>query len=686
MLHLPKRWIRNLTYGTGLFIVALLLIRIANENNIITIPNVLKSSNWLDLDQKIYLIDVSVERCLKLKERCYIKDQAKGHMGQLKNTFWIEDQSDLLLGSSWVYKKYLGMKFLVDPVPVDGKPIDVVVDIAVSNPSVDGKIKNNAKALIPEKVLKDIHMSRVFDENDRIQIEEANKDEVLDGKADPEEIARLKQQQESQAEDFRVSAEKEEAEKKKGEEKIDSSKENGNEEQNPEEPKDTNSKRTLYKRERKADHKSLEGHYLIPNQAMLDKFKWRKSVHGIWLKYGPADENAISWLEPLFGPDAASPYDQATVIKEPLLGVGTKEGFEPRLAYFKSDKGKGYKTPQLRFNKNGKFKILQIADAHFSTGVGKCRDPVPEESAKDCEADPRTLRFIERVLDIEKPDFVVLTGDQIYGEGAPDPRTALYKLVKPLATRKIPFAVVLGNHDDKLTFSREEMINLADGLPYSLTSSGPLEVDGWGNYGLLVKSSKMFKKGAAALYFLDSHGYSTQPKIASGYDWFKDSQILWLESEAKKMEEQMVKEKKLGMAFFHIPIPEYRNLDNQAFIGEHREGITAPRYNSDMRTLFGRANIQVATVGHDHCNDYCLLDIQNSGNEQYESRMWLCYGGAVGEGGYGGYNGYIRRLRVYELDENEGSIKSWKRAENDPDVTFDMQRIVDQGNVVNFAE
>lgn len=77
--------------------------------------------------------------------------------------------------------------------------------------------------------------------------------------------------------------------------------------------------------------------------------------------------------------------------------------------------------PVLRIRDNGKFKIVQLADLHLSTGVGACRDALPE--GQKCEADPRTLDFVTKILEEEKPDLVVLSGDQVNGETAPDTQT-----------------------------------------------------------------------------------------------------------------------------------------------------------------------------------------------------------------------------------------------------------------------
>jgi metallophosphoesterase superfamily enzyme len=72
------------------------------------------------------------------------------------------------------------------------------------------------------------------------------------------------------------------------------------------------------------------------------------------------------------------------------------------------------------------------------------------------EADPLTVKFMEKVLRDEKPDLVIFTGDQLHHD-LPDSLTALLKVVAPIIERSIPFAVVFGNHDSEGThaLSRE---------------------------------------------------------------------------------------------------------------------------------------------------------------------------------------------------------------------------------------
>ena len=54
----------------------------------------------------------------------------------------------------------------------------------------------------------------------------------------------------------------------------------------------------------------------------------------------------------------------------------------------------------LKFNPDGTFKIVQFTDVHFKYG----------NSNSDI-----ALERMRQVLDIEKPDLVIFTGDVIYG-------------------------------------------------------------------------------------------------------------------------------------------------------------------------------------------------------------------------------------------------------------------------------
>jgi hypothetical protein len=94
-----------------------------------------------------------------------------------------------------------------------------------------------------------------------------------------------------------------------------------------------------------------------------------------------------------------------------------------------------------RFNEQGKFKIMQIADLHFSVSHGECRD-TPKTP---CVGDVDTLELLGKMLDREKPDLVVFTGDQLNGqESSWDARSVIAKVTGPVVDRKIPWTAIFG--------------------------------------------------------------------------------------------------------------------------------------------------------------------------------------------------------------------------------------------------
>ena len=141
----------------------------------------------------------------------------------------------------------------------------------------------------------------------------------------------------------------------------------------------------------------------------------------------------------------------------------------------------------LHFSRDGKFRILQVADLHFSVSQGTCLDTV----LSPCEgSDNLTSTLLAKVLDAEQPDLVVFTGDQLNGQGTSwDAKSVLAKFAKVVTQRKIPWASVFGNHDEEDGDAKRDQIRYLQGLPYSLVQAGPADIHGVGNYVLKVKSA-----------------------------------------------------------------------------------------------------------------------------------------------------------------------------------------------------
>ncbi|KAH7152925.1 Metallo-dependent phosphatase-like protein [Dactylonectria macrodidyma] len=413
--------------------------------------------------------------------------------------------------------------------------------------------------------------------------------------------------------------------------------------------------------------------------------RWEKRPNGLWIKRSAkpkaSDSNqAVTDLDVVFGDDAVEARDGWVITGTQLLLKASRQLPCVHLSV-RQGPHRELKKPAPRIRDNGRFKILQISDLHLSTGVGKCREAVPDSyNGGKCEADPRTLDFVNRILDDEKPDFVVLSGDQVNGDTAPDAPTAIYKWAALLKERKIPYAAIFGNHDDEKTMSREAQMALMESLPYSLSAAGPAEIDGVGNYYVEILARGKSEHSALTIYFFDTHAYSPNEGKYPGYDWVKPNQIEWFKKTATGLENnhKQYTHHHMDIAFIHIPMTEYADPELPR-LGEWKEGVTAPVFNSGFRDALVEQGIVMVSAGHDHCNDYCSLT--SKGEEENKTpAMWMCYAGGAGFGGYAGYGGYVRRVRVFEVDMNEARIKTWKRLEyGEVGARIDEQIIVDGG-------
>lgn len=426
----------------------------------------------------------------------------------------------------------------------------------------------------------------------------------------------------------------------------------------------------------------------ISNKKTLNAFEWIDNVFVEAVRILPnlsIDNYIISNLDILFGEDCVDPRPGWQLNKSWSFSKGRFPSFLS-YKYLDHTEKEDY-TKQLQIRRDGKLKIVQLADLHFSVGKGECEDEFP--ASDNCEADPKTLRFIEGILDIEEPDLVVFTGDQIMGQRCvQDSTSALLKVLAPVIERKIPWALIWGNHDHEGSLDRWKLSEFTAALPYSLFSMSARDTNdnsfGVGNYILQLQGSTE-EKATITLYFFDSHSYSRSGKIYPGYDWIKEAQWEYMrERYDNEYSKHIAKDAHLSMAFFHIPIPEYLSFQSKKNpneqnpkVGTFKEGVTAPKYNPGGIFTLDYLGVDATSCGHDHCNDYCILDDSSS------RKIWLCFGGGSGEGGYAGYGGTERRIRIYEFDTKERAIYTWKRLNGSLKEKFDYQPIV-SGGVPNF--
>ncbi len=251
----------------------------------------------------------------------------------------------------------------------------------------------------------------------------------------------------------------------------------------------------------------------------------------------------------------------------------------------------------------GKFKILILSDIHTP-------DVMPRW----------TENFISFAMEKEKPDLVVLLGDNTAGyyKGITKEKNiaAIKKIVSLLGGTA--FACVFGNHDHEGL--REMREDVAKDFLLSVYKEHENCLAQKGDYSLNIKSSDG-KRDIFSLYFIDSGTYAKE----GGYAYVKPSQI----EEYKK---EVEKNKHLPSYLFqHIIFPEvYDLMDKSKFpkkpyvkgqckyknayyifksesliSGNIKEGPCPPNINSGQFSVVKDMGSTVACFfGHDHVNDF----------------------------------------------------------------------------------
>ena len=241
----------------------------------------------------------------------------------------------------------------------------------------------------------------------------------------------------------------------------------------------------------------------------------------------------------------------------------------------------------LRFSKEGAFKIVQFTDTHINT---------------DVKSNLASLEVISRVVALEKPDLVLLTGDIVTQENPAEG----YRLLSEIFTNAgIPWAVVFGNHESERSFTRQQLAGLVEKIPGCLNEDAG-GITGNSNFVLTVLGNN--NKPGALLYCLDSNSYSPLKPKVDGYGWFDFSQIAWYRKKSGEYKHENGGVILPALAFFHIPLLEYTTavkLKNQVIFGVRTEDESSAVINSGMFSAFLECGDVMGTfVGHDHLNDY----------------------------------------------------------------------------------
>ncbi len=342
---------------------------------------------------------------------------------------------------------------------------------------------------------------------------------------------------------------------------------------------------------------------------------------------------------------------------------------------------------KLQFNSDGKFRIMQISDIQdgpFLPGI--------------------VTDFFKSVISEQKPDLIVLTGDNISaGSSSVGIHSADLLLVEAAIGRfmsifeelGVPVAVVFGNHDAEQLVSKEEQAAIYQEYDNCLIVDEGDALYGCGTYNLPVYSSKDASKIAYNLWMFDSNMYDEEN---GGYDYVHKDQIDWYVNKSNELKAQNGGEVVPSMMFQHIIVNEIYDAflevpegtegavgHNDKFYAlnpeNNRKGVLhespcpSTVNGGQFDAIVNQGDVVAMFFGHDH---------KNSFEVEYKGVDLVNTPGA----GFGSYGDEGRGVRIIDIKEGtteyETEVISYRGYYGD-DPAFDA-RFTLHGNEFDALE
>ena len=243
----------------------------------------------------------------------------------------------------------------------------------------------------------------------------------------------------------------------------------------------------------------------------------------------------------------------------------------------------------LEMNYKSDFRILQLTDIHLS----------------DKDDRETQFKFLDLLYqDASNPDLVVVTGD-LFTFAGKDTAKSLFNYFN---SKKVPWTVCFGNHDEQCYFSVDWLTETLSNLG-SYCMFKDLQDDNVNGNCNFVINLKEGNKVHDQLFVMDSNRYNFDLSQL-GYDCFKQDQIDWYESVVKYTKEQNG-DTVNSLMFYHIPLPEVNPAweeaknANAVIYGEKREASCPPDHDygffSKIKDL---GSTKAMFFGHDHINNF----------------------------------------------------------------------------------
>lgn len=260
------------------------------------------------------------------------------------------------------------------------------------------------------------------------------------------------------------------------------------------------------------------------------------------------------------------------------------------------------------------FKILHLTDIHLGG------------SLYSYQKDLKALQACFDEIEYTKPDLVVVTGDMCFPLGIMsmsfNNTSAVHQFAAFMRNTGIPWCFTYGNHDTESLASagKQELNDVYMSLSYktSKTLLYPyIQPDIMGRNNQLIEVRNSDGTLNTALFLIDSNAYTGEG--INVYDYIHDDQVEWYANEVKRLNQEKGKMVS-SMAFFHIPLQEYRTAyelyesgsdEVTYYFGSNDEKmidkICCSDYPSKLfDTMLELGSTKAVFCGHDHYNNMSL--------------------------------------------------------------------------------
>lgn len=340
----------------------------------------------------------------------------------------------------------------------------------------------------------------------------------------------------------------------------------------------------------------------------------------------------------------------------------SRSGMEAYIDSFNKVEYENQLTPSIDecgnyyFVTDGDFKVMQITDVHLVGGF------------LFAENDKKALHAVASMIEAERPDLVIVTGDISYAvpwSGTLDNSVAHGYFKRLMEKLGVYWTVTFGNHDAETynIYNRADVAKMYsdESLEYCLFSAGPEDIFGECNHIINVKNSNGLITSSYVM--IDSNAYKEGNLLGflGDYDNVHDDQVEWYRDTveyytAKNLEvynaldescrpENFNTDAILSYMYMHIPPEEMRIAYNEAakgdicdyetygIVGEDGKVVYSSEYPDNLfETVVELDSTKGIFFGHDHLNS---LHLTHQG-------VTLAYGYSIDYSAYAGGTGYQR--------------------------------------------